>query len=60
MMCYRDMSFCSDAEQCATEPCGRRFTEVDRANAIKWWGGDDFPVAYMAMKNNCKKYEERK
>lgn len=58
MMCYRDMSFCSDSDKCSTEPCSRRFTEEDHANAIKWWGGDDYPVAYMSMRNNCEKFKE--
>jgi len=52
MMCYRDMSFCSDQDQCATSKCNRRFTDDDRNKAMNF----DMPVAWMSFKATCGKY----
>ena len=45
MTVYKDQTYCgSDVE---VHTCGREFTEQDAINAEKWWGGKDYPVAYM-------------
>ena len=47
MMCYRDMTFCSRAEECANhEVCPLWFSPEERAKAEKWWGNDDPLVAF--------------
>ncbi len=43
MMCYRDRTWCGS--KVAVHTCGREFTEQDRLAAIKWWGGEDFPLS---------------
>lgn len=42
MMCYKDRTYCSNPD--CDNSCGRKFTDQDRINAIKWWGSDDFPL----------------
>ena len=45
MIGYKDRTYCgSDVE---VHTCGREFTEQDAQEAEKWWGGKDYPVAYM-------------
>ena len=44
MICYRDRTFCCSKVEKHT--CGREFTEEDAINAKKWWGSEDYPVAY--------------
>lgn len=44
MISYRDKTYCcSEVEK---HTCGREFTEQDKIDAEKWWGGDDYPVAF--------------
>ncbi len=49
MICYRDRTFCGDEVE--THTCGREFTEEDAKNAERWWGGNDYPVAYGSFCN---------
>lgn len=59
MICYRDMSFCSDAEACANkEGCDRWFSHEHEEKAKKWWGNDDAPVAVQSFKDTCSSYKE--
>lgn len=45
MIGYRDRTYCgSDVE---VHTCGREFTEQDAVDAERWWGGKDYPVAYV-------------
>lgn len=44
MICYKDTTFCSSPE--CQGKCGRQFTEQDKINAEKWWGGKDIPIAW--------------
>ena len=44
MLCYRDRTFCG-SPNCKNE-CGSKFTQQDQLNAVKWWGGEDAPVAF--------------
>ena len=58
MICYRDMTFCSDAEQCANrEDCPRWFSPPEKAKADKWWGAQGAPVAFGSFKDNCNRWE---
>ena len=57
MICYRDMTFCSDKPICDTtdSECGRRFTDEDKRKAIQM----DMPVAYGSFKETCGKFKEQ-
>jgi hypothetical protein len=50
MICYKDKTFCSSKVEIHT--CGREFTKEDEVNAEKWWGGEDYPVAYSPFCDN--------
>lgn len=43
MMCYRDRTYCASPK--CKNACGRQFTPQDHASAVKWWGGEDYPVS---------------
>lgn len=43
MIGYADRTFCA-SPNCENK-CGRKFTEEDKKMAVKWWGGDDFPIS---------------
>lgn len=52
MICYKDKTYCDDKVE--THTCGREFTEQDKLDAEKWWGGKDYPVAFGSF---CKDYQ---
>lgn len=56
MICYRDQSYCSDQDTCATtdQECAYRLTkqEGNRADAL------GFPIAWLSFKQTCVKYKE--
>lgn len=59
MMCFRDMAFCSNAEQCMNKgSCLRWFSPSQEAEAKQWWGSDGAPVAFMEFKDCCDNWEE--
>ena len=61
MICYRDTTFCSDAEQCANkETCSRWLNKEERAKAIKWWSSEDVPVMFQSFKSTCDDFAEVK
>lgn len=61
MICFRDMTFCSDAKNCAnSEGCSRYLGGAAKEQAVKWWGSTDYPVAMSSFKDTCKKWEEKK
>lgn len=58
MMCYRDISFCSDADVCQNKnQCDRWFSPAEEAKAVRWWGSDNVPVARMSFKQTCKLFK---
>lgn len=61
MMCYRDMTFCSDATACVNaQGCGREFNDVHEEDANKWANGLGLgftPVAFASFKSKCDKYK---
>ena len=59
MICFQDRSFCAESDQCDNDRCGSRWTPELRQQAVKWWGGDDAPVAFMSMKDTCGKFKEK-
>jgi hypothetical protein len=48
-MYYKDRSYCGSEVDKHT--CGREFTLDDDIAAKKWWGSEDYLVAYMEF---CK------
>lgn len=58
MMSYRDMTFCSDAEQCYNhDVCRYWFSPKEKEKAIQWWGTDNPPVAFSSLKDSCGVFE---
>jgi len=56
MMCYRDMTFCSRAEECSNhEVCPLWFSPEERVKAERWWKGEDVPVAFSNFEH-CEDY----
>lgn len=59
MIHYKDTTFCGDAFCCANrENCDRYLSPQDEQKAIKWWGGDDFPVAFGFFADTCGEFDE--
>ena len=59
MICYKDMAFCSDGQNCSARiGCDRFFGYEEREKAVKWWGGNDAPVAFMNFAATCKRRKE--
>ena len=55
MMCYRDMTFCSNDKECATQDCSRRLTEKD----YEYLKANDFmPVSVANFREGCSKFKE--
>lgn len=58
MICFRDMTYCADAEQCKNkEGCFRWFSPKEQAAADKWWGKEGAPIALSEFKGRCAKWE---
>jgi hypothetical protein len=47
MICFRDMTFCC-SEQHASD-CDRQWTPELQAQAERWWGSANAPVAFSAF-----------
>lgn len=59
MICFRDMTFCSDTDQCANkDKCQRYFSITQQDAAKRWWGKDGAPVAFGSFKIMCKDFKE--
>ena len=54
-MTFRDMTFCHS--DCGNTACWRHFGDDDREAARKWWGGDDYLVAWANFSTNCTEYQ---
>lgn len=54
---YKDMTFCYS--DCVNTKCYRNFSPEHRANAIKWWGDDTFPLAMSeSFRVGCDDYKQ--
>lgn len=58
MISYKDQTWC--ASDCANTACFRNFTPDERARAIRWWGGEDFPMAQADFRATCDDYLKEK
>lgn len=54
MMCFRDRTYCSP--KTCTGKCGREFTDKDHKDAVKWWDGEDYP---LAIADFCTEHREQ-
>ena len=53
------MSFCSDADICQNKhDCRSWYSDAEQARAIRWWGNENVPVAFMSLKDTCKDFKE--
>lgn len=53
MIHYRDRWFCPDGAHCANaDGCDRVMTPYEQEAAARWWGSDDYPVAWKGG-NGC-------
>ena len=50
MICYKDSTFCTQADNCSVEPCVRRFTDEDKQAAERI----ELPVSW-ALFTHCFK-----
>lgn len=58
MMCFRDSTFCPYSDTCNKQAsCSRAITPEVKEAAVKWWGGEDYPMAVYTSKPSC--HEER-
>ena len=55
-LCYKDKTFC--ASDCVNTGCWRNFTDEERENSIKWWGGEDAPIAMADFSKGCDGYRK--
>ena len=44
MIGYKDRAWCR-SPNCKGK-CGRQFTQADHEAAVRWWGGEDYPLAF--------------
>lgn len=56
MICYKDMTFCRS--DCKNDACHRFVSDKLIDGAKKWWGGDDFPLAFSDFSGACKEYRK--
>jgi hypothetical protein len=54
MICYKDRTFCCDAE-CINQECWRYFGHQQQKDAEEWWGGPEAPVAFADFSGECGK-----
>lgn len=52
MLCYRDMSFCADSGECATEMCPRYLS----SDVFYEAGVFGLPVSVAQFKDGCKRF----
>ena len=57
MMGFRDMTFCKGDGCLAFDRCHRALTEKVKADAVRWWGSDDAPIAQWETPKNIPCYE---
>lgn len=59
MMCFRDMTFCANSDECANDQCARHWNNDLQHQADAWWGGEGAPVAMGFYKTVCGKFMEK-
>ena len=57
MICYRDMSFCADSDQCATVDCFSKLTDEVKQKAEEWWGKPGAPISVISFRDECPMFD---
>jgi hypothetical protein len=53
MLCYRDMTFCTEDTCARWDTCPRSLTPEVRDAARQWWGGDGAPICAFVGAPKC-------
>jgi len=53
MMCYRDMTFCTETKCKNFGPCHRSLTDEVKKRAGEQWGGHGAPIAIFTDRPDC-------
>ena len=53
MLCYRDMTFCTEDTCARWDTCPRSLTTEVRDAARQWWGGDGAPICAFVGAPKC-------
>lgn len=57
MICFKDMTFCTDSiYTCINTKCKRYLSEDVIQAGTSWWGHSDFPLALSTFKEYCNDY----
>lgn len=56
---YKDRTWCVSSYLCANTECDRNLSEEEVQQAIKWWGGLDFPYAVGDIKTEGCGFQPR-
>ena len=56
MLCFQDKTFCRGDGCAKFSTCHRALTDKVKADAAKWWGGDDAPIAQFTNPKELKCY----
>lgn len=58
MICYKDRAWCTSSFACSNTECPRNLNEKEVEQAVKWWGGLDFPYSMNDFKTDDCGYIE--
>lgn len=59
MIGYRDMTFCRGGGCTKFDKCSKALTEDVKANARKWWNGNNPPIAQFVNPKKLECYENK-
>ena len=59
MMCYRDMTFCTESNCRDWETCPQAYTTEIEKNAKLWWGSEEPPIAVFMGQPECYNNDEQ-
>lgn len=49
---YKDRTWCASSHLCGNTECNRNLNEKEVEQAVKWWGGLDFPYSMNDFKTD--------
>ena len=59
MLCFRDMTFCTNHDCKKFSSCDRALTLEIEKKAREWWRGEDAPIAVYIGKPDCYEKENK-
>ncbi len=59
MIHYKDTTFCTAKDCLAFDDCPRALTEQVKADAQRWWGTTEAPIARFIEPENLECYDPR-